>query len=94
MSHIPEELIEQLKQLGVILLTKWQTWRDEGREEYKFHCDLLLAPGAFVTLEAGTCLGEQHWLIIQDANKIRDASKWTKVHIALSWEHRDKPFEN
>jgi len=84
---VPRELTNQLKQLGVILLTKWQEWRVPGRNENKFHCDLLLSPGAWVTVEAGTSLGEEHFLIVQDPKK------WTKVHISLSWEHRDEPFE-
>lgn len=84
---MPEELINQLKQLGVILLTKWQSWYAEGRDENRFHCDLLLAPGAFITVEAGTYLDEAYWLIVQDQDK------WAKVHIDLSWEFRDEPFE-
>lgn len=83
-----EELINQLKQLGVILLTKWQTWYAKGRDENKFHCDLLLAPGAFVVVIAE---GESGPPLIQ---QIQHIGKWAKVHIDLSWELRDEPFEN
>lgn len=85
---MPEELIEQLESLGLILLTPWQTWWDESRKEYRFHCDLLLPPGALVRLEA---------LSPDIAGPDREAEiysrdKWTKVHLAMSWEHRDAPF--
>lgn len=85
-KELREKLNESLKHLKVILLTRWQKWFVPGREEHKFRCDLLLSPGAWVTVEAGTYAGEEHFLIVQDPEK------WTKVHIALSWEHRDTPF--
>lgn len=87
---MPDELIEQLESLGLILLTPWQTWWDESREEYRFHCDLLLPPGALVKLEA---LPEGGWFqcAAQEA-RIYSRDKWTKVHLAMSWEHRDGPF--
>lgn len=85
-EELKEKLNESLKNLKVILLTRWQKWFVPGREEHKFHCDLLLSPGAWVTVEAGTYAGEEHFLIVQNPEQ------WTKVHIALSWECRDTPF--
>lgn len=64
------------------LLTEWLAWWEEGRKEHKFHCDLLLAPG--------------EWVAIDDSSghiqTIGSAEKFTKVHLAASWEHRSTEF--
>ena len=85
-KELVKKLNESLKHLKVILLTPWRRWFAKGEERHKFDCDLLLSPGAWVTIEAGTYAGEEHFLVVQDPGK------WTKVRITLSWEHRDTPF--
>jgi len=66
----------------VRLLTRWQQWWVAGREEFKFHCDLLLAPGEWVQIydSAGRCQG------------IGNETMFTKVHLTASWEHRPTEF--
>ena len=64
------------------LLTNWSEWFDKGRQEYKFHCDLLLGPGEKITIETS------------DGHKqvIASSGGFTKVHLAASWEHRPTEF--
>ena len=64
------------------LLTKWQTWRVEGREENKFHNDMLLAPEEFIMIQGPNGLQQV----------IGSPILYTKVHLAASWEHRDTEF--
>lgn len=65
------------------LLTPWQTWWSEGRNEYRFHCDILLDPGEVITITSNN-----HVLNIGHPN----ALDFAKVHLAASWEFRETEF--
>ena len=65
------------------LLTKWMQWQVAGREEQKFHCDLLLAPGEYV---------EIHQITTGHSQLIGSRAMFTKAHLAASWEHRSTEF--
>ena len=64
------------------LLTRWQTWFVKGREEFKFHNDMILEPGETILLLAP---GRKELLI-------HSPDKFAKVHISFSWEYRDTEF--
>ena len=77
------------------LLTPWQEWWDRGREENKFHCDLILEEGEFIVIIAsgardpltGCLTGRMEVQAIGPP-----PGQYTKVHLAVSWEHRDSLF--
>lgn len=69
------------------LLTKWQTWYVAGREEEKFHCDLILEPGDEIIIHATNYEGQCRELHIYPIDK------FAKVHLSASWELRDTEFE-
>ena len=64
-------------------LTKWQEFRDRGREEHKFHCDLILLSGEQIVIQARRADGTVARETCIEGGPV------TKVHIAASWEHRD-----
>lgn len=70
------------------LLTKWLTWRATSREEQKFHCDLLLAPGEFVEIYTQRTTTNTSAY----SQVIGSRTMFTKVHLAASWECRDTEF--
>lgn len=70
------------------LLTKWQNWWVRGREEQKFHCDLLLAPGEFVVIYTQQTTTSTSAY----SQTIGSKNEFTKVHLAASWEHRETEF--
>ena len=70
------------------LLTRWLSWRVEGRDEQKFHCDLILAPGEFVEIYTKQTTTST----FAHSQTIGSAYEFTKVHLAASWEHRPTEF--
>ena len=70
------------------LLTRWQEWRDSRREEHKFHCDLILAPGEFVEIHTRRSATSTRAY----RQVIGSRHRFTKVHLAASWEHRNTEF--
>ena len=63
------------------LLTKWLHWFVKGRNEHKFHVDLLLRPCENVYITCG-----DHTMVIGSPDQ------WAKVHLAASWEFRPTEF--
>ena len=70
------------------LLTKWMSWFVYGRNEHKFHCDLLLAPGEFVEIYTKRTTTSTSAY----SQVIGSKTMFTKVHLAASWEHRSTEF--
>lgn len=74
------------------LLTPWQTWWKPQRKEMAFHCDLILEPGDFIIIISssapqGRDVGYEKMEVIAPP-----PGKYSKVHLAASWEHRDSLF--
>ena len=69
------------------LLTEWKEWFVSGRDEQKFHCDLILAPDEAITIVAyGTDGGTENIQVIGSTRR------FAKVHLAASWEFRGTEF--
>jgi len=65
------------------LLTGWDLWWQPGREEYKFHNDLILEPGEKIVLTAP----DGHIVEI-----VAPPGTYVKVHMDMCWEERDTLF--
>lgn len=70
------------------LLTKWQNWWARGRNEQKFHCDLLLGPGEYVEIYTKRATDS----VYSHSQVIGDMDMFTKVHLSASWEFRSTEF--
>ena len=67
------------------LLTRWQTWFVPGRDEQKFHCDLILEPGDEMVIAV---VSEKD----KKEHRVYLGKQFAKVHLAASWEFRDTEF--